>query len=192
LLVNYGVSKHILLQSGIVFSSAKTSIAPKIIYARADNSGHARYELNCSPGYAYYTPKTGSLPAVGDSVRIMGSSASVSYLGIPVSFQYVMKAGRFLFKPGAGLSLNFLTSNNSSTNFGFSTGNSKENTSIDGLRKAYLDGSLGMGIEYMISRKVSVGVRPLVRWAITSINKNTPVRTYQNFTSLETGMRINL
>jgi len=192
LLVNYGLSKHITLQSGLVFSAAKTTIAPKTIYARADNTGQARYELNCSTGSAYYTPKTGTPPVVGDSILITGSGTNISYIGIPVSVNYVIKAGKFLIKPGAGVSLNFLTSNRSTADFGFSTGNGKENASIDGLKSSYLDGSLGLGIEYMISKRISAGVRPIVRWAFTSINKNTPVRTYQNFTSLETGLRISL
>lgn len=194
LLVDYAVSKHISLQTGLVYTSSKTDIASKTVYARQDNNGHAKYELNCSSGYVYISPKTGSTPAIGDSMKVMGSSAHISYLGVPVSVSYVLKYGKFVFKPGAGLSLNFLTSNNSQTRFGNNPNwpREKETGEIAGLKKAYLDASAGLGIDYMISRRIGVGVRPLFRWALTSINKNTPVQVFQNFTSLEAGVKINL
>jgi len=190
LLVNYGLSRHLIIQSGLVFSSATTDIAPKTIYARQDNTGHARYELNCSSGYAYFAPKTGSQPAVGDSIKIMGSNSTISYIGVPVSINYVFKTGKILIKPGVGLSLNFLTGNHSATDF--IPDNRKENTTISGLKSSYLDGSLALGVEYMFSRRIAVGIKPLLRWALTSINKDTPVKTYQNYTSLEAGLKINL
>jgi hypothetical protein len=192
ILVNYGLSGHLTIQSGLVFSAATTVIAPKTIYAKPDNNGHARYELNCSSGYAYFAPKTGSQPAVGDSINIMGSSTSISYIGVPVSINYTIKAGKFLIKPGVGFSLNFLTGNHSATNFNLNASNEKESANISGLKNNYLDGSLGLGIEYRLNRRISAGIRPLMRWALSSINKNTPVKTYQNYTSLETGLKINL
>ena len=190
LLLNYGLSRHWVIQSGMVFSSTTTNIAPKTIYARQDNYGQPRYELNCSSGYAFFTAKAGSQPAVGDSIKIIGSSFTISYIGVPVAVNYVLKTGKFLIKPGVGFSLNFLTGNHSATDF--IPDNRKESTAISGLKSSYLDVSLGLGIEYMFSRRIAVGIRPLARWALTSINKDTPVKAYQNFTSLEAGLRINL
>ncbi len=63
-LVNYGLTKSVIVQSGLVFSYAKTNILPKTIYARPDNNGHARYEFNCASGYSYINPKTGASPVV--------------------------------------------------------------------------------------------------------------------------------
>ena len=192
ILVNYGLTKSIILQSGIVFSSAKTIISPKTIYARPGNNGHAEYEFNCSSGYSYITPKTGPAPAVGDSIRAMGSSSVISYIGVPLSLNYVWQRGRFLLKPGIGLSVNFLTSGKSSTRFNSLPGNEKTTSSIAGLKTAYMDGSVALGAEWMVNRKISVGIRPMLRMALTTINKNTPVKTYQNYLSWETGIRINL
>jgi len=191
-LVNYGLTKSIILQSGMVFSSAKTIISPKTIYARPGNNGHAEYEFNCSSGYSYITPKTGPAPAVGDSIRAMGSSSVISYIGVPLSLNYVWQRGRFLLKPGIGLSVNFLTSGKSSTRFNSLPGNEKTTSSIAGLKTAYMDGSVALGAEWMVNRKISVGIRPMLRMALTTINKNTPVKTYQNYLSWETGIRINL
>jgi len=191
-LVNYGLTKSIILQSGMVFSSAKTIISPKTIYARPGNNGHAEYEFNCSSGYSYITPKTGPAPAVGDSIRAMGSSSVISYIGVPLSLNYVWQRGRFLLKPGIGLSVNFLTSGKSSTRFNSLPGNEKTTSSIAGLKTAYMDASVALGAEWMVNRKISVGIRPMLRMALTTINKNTPVKTYQNYLSWETGIRINL
>ena len=192
ILINYGLTKSIILQSGVVFSSAKTIISPKTIYARPVNNGHAQYEFNCSSGYSYITPKTGPSPAVGDSIKVMGSSSSISYIGVPLSLNYVWQRGRFLLKPGIGLSVNFLTSGKSETRLGSWAGNEKETSVIAGLKTAYVDGSIGLGAEWMINRKISVGIRPLLRMALSSINKDTPVKMYQNYLSWETGIKINL
>ncbi len=193
ILVNYNFSRSFILQSGIVYTSATTNILPKIIYARPDNFGRTRYEFNCSSGYSYIDPKTGTNPAVGDSIQVAGSSSTLSYIGIPLSLNYVMQKGKFLFKPAVGFSVNFLTSGKSFTSFNnASPGNPKETASISGLKTAYVDGSIGFGTEYMLSRKISIGIRPNLRMALSSINKNTPIKTYQNFLSLEAGLKINL
>lgn len=192
ILVNYSLNKKWIIQSGIVFSSAKTNIAAKTIYARPDNNGHLQYEFNCSSGYSFITPRNGNPPASGDSIRIMPSSSTISYIAVPFSLNYVFQKGKFLLKPGIGISLNFLTSGNSATNFGAIAGNQKEKARISGLKSAYPDGELGFGAEYMLSRRISIGIRPSMRLALSSINKDTPVRTYQNYTSFETGLKINL
>ncbi|MEO5683950.1 MAG: hypothetical protein ABIQ88_15015 [Chitinophagaceae bacterium] len=192
LLVNYGIGKKLILQSGLVFSSAKTNIAPKTIFARPDNSGRTKYEFNCSSGSSFLSPKTGTVPAVGDSIHVMGSSSTLTYIGVPLSLNYVWKKGKFLIKPGIGLSVNFLTSGKSATSFGASVGHQKETASINGLKTAYVDGSLGLGAEFMLNQRFSVGLRPLLRMALTAVNRDTPIRTYQNYVSLETGIKINL
>jgi|GEM_PF-1167272 len=191
ILVNYSISRSLLLQSGLVFTSAKTIISPKMIYARPDNNGHTRYEFNCASGYAYINPKTGTQPAVGDSILVTGSSSTLTYIGVPLSINYVWQRGRFLLKPGIGISVNFLTSGKSVTALA-NAGDQKEISAIAGLKSAYADASIGFGTELMLNRKISIGFRPLLRMALTSINKDTPVKTYQNFLSFETGVKINL
>jgi hypothetical protein len=192
ILINYSLNKKWIVQSGLAFSSAKTNIAAKTIYARPDNNGHLQYEFNCSSGYSFITPKNGNPTASGDSIRTMPSSSTINYIAVPVSLNYVWQKGKFLLKPGIGLSLNFLTSGNSATNFGAAAGNQKEKARISGLKNSYLDGALGFGAEFMLSRRISIGIRPSMRLALSAINKDTPVRTYQNYTSLETGLKINL
>ena len=191
-LFNYGLSKAVILQSGIVFSSAKTNISPKTIYVRPDNNGHPRYEFNCASGYSYIDTKTGSAPAIGDSIQVMGSSSTISYIAVPVSLIYVWQKGRFLLKPGIGVAINFLTAGKSATSFNNAGNSQKEIAPISGLKNAYVDASVGFGTEYMLNRKISIGVRPLLRMAVTSINKNTPIKAYQNYLGLETGIKINL
>ncbi|MFT3936470.1 MAG: hypothetical protein QM726_22775 [Chitinophagaceae bacterium] len=191
-LFSYGLNKNLSLQTGVVYSSATTNISPKTIYARPDNFGHTRYEFNCSSGSSFIDSKTGTAPAVGDSVKVMGSSSTVSYLGIPVALSYAIRMGRFSLNPGIGLSVNFLTSGEASTHFGMPWVGQKERTPIDGLKKAYVDASVGLGAEYAINKRISLSVRPLLRWALSSTNKNTPIRNYQNYVSFESGFKISL
>ena len=187
-LLNYGLSQKLTLQSGVTITSSTTSIAPKTVYAKADNNGRTRYELNCSSGYSYIETKNGVQPAVGDSAKTSGSKSKLTYVSIPASLSLQISKGRFSFYPGIGAGLNFLTSGKTETQLAGE--NSVSN--IRGLKSSYLDGRISLGAEYNLTPKISIGLRPTARIALTPINKETPVKSYQNYLNIETGVRIKL
>lgn len=183
--------KNLSIQSGITVTSSTTAIDAKTVYAKRDNNGHTRYELHCSSGYAYLSPKSGAQPAPGDSAKTSGTTSHLTYIGIPAAIKYHLGSGRLSLYPSLGVGLNILTSSSASTNL--SEGATAEKTttsSISGLKPTYLDGQLGLGVDYKFSKKLSVGLRPNARLALTPINKETPVKSYQNFLSVETGVRL--
>jgi hypothetical protein len=193
LLLNYELTKNLSLQSGVSVLSSSTSIAPKTVYAEADNNGHTHYELHCSSGYVYISPKTGVQPAAGDSAITSGTTSKLTYVSIPAAISYRIPAGRFSLLPTIGFGVNILTSGKAKTNL--SNGTSDEGTtttSISGLKPSYVDGHLGFGIEYGLNQKLSIGIRPNARLALTPINRETPVKSYQNFLSVEAGVRVRL
>ncbi len=192
ILVNYGLNNDFFIQSGLVFSNVETNIKAGKLYARGDNNGRTRYVLTSSSGYSYLSSRAGNVLTPGDSITINASSSVISYIGLPVSINYAWQRDRFVLNPEAGLSVNFLTQSRSLINIGTSSNQYTEKTSITGLKKVYLDGLFGIGIQYKITPGLSLQLRPLVRLGLTTINDETPVRTFQNYLNLETGLKIKL
>jgi hypothetical protein len=190
-LVSYDLTKHLLLQSGVSLTSSATSIAPTTVFAKRDNGGRMRYELQCSSGYVYISPKGSVQPMPGDSsAKTSGTVSKLTYVSVPASLHYRVRLGRFSLSPSIGAGLNFLTSGKTKTSLSNTTGSESTSTPILGLKSTYVDAHLGMGLDYDLGKKLSVGIRPNARLALTPINNETPVKSYQNFLSVETGVRI--
>lgn len=190
LLISYGLTQALSLQSGVTVTASSTSIAPKTVYAKADNNGHTRYELHCSSGYVYISPKGGVPPVVGDSARTSGTTSKLFYVGIPAALQYEIRMGRLSLSPMVGAGLNVLVSGKTTTRLSNTAGNESTTAAISGLKSSYVDGQVGMGIAYGLTKQFSISLRPNARLALTPINRETPVKSYQNFLSVETGVRI--
>ncbi|MDQ2753424.1 MAG: outer membrane beta-barrel protein, partial [Bacteroidota bacterium] len=187
-LLNYRLNKNWSLQSGVSVTAFSTSIAPKTIYAITDNNGQIRYELNCSLGSAYLSPKNNSPLAVGDSSGTSAGTSQLVYINIPALVSYHINKGRFSLLPTAGAALNVLASGKIKTGLD----DNKVTTSINGLKRTYLNGSVGFGVEYKLTPKLSLGIRPNAKFTLTPINKDMPVKSYQNYLSVEAGVRIKL
>ncbi|GAA4751151.1 outer membrane beta-barrel protein [Flavisolibacter ginsenosidimutans] len=193
LLLGYDLTKNLRLQSGISVTSSATTIAPMTVYAKPDASGRTRYELHCSSGDVYISPKGSVQPTLGDSsAKTSGTVSKLTYVSVPVALSYRLAMGKFSLSPGIGAGLNFLTSGKTKTGLSNTNGSESTSASITGLKSNYVDAHLGLGIEYSLGKKLSVGIKPTARLALTPINKETPVKSYQNFLSVETGVRIKL
>lgn len=192
ILVDYGLRKNFFLQTGLVFSSVETKTTAGKIFARPDNNGRTKYEFVSALGYSYLESQSAALPNAGDSISVSGSRSIIDYVSLPLSINYAWQYGKFLLKPGIGLSVNFLTHNRSSIGFSNSAGQHTEITAIAGLNNIYLDGLFGLGVEYKLTQKLSLEIRPLARFGLTAINNETPVRTFQNYLNLGAGLKIKL
>ena len=84
--------------------------------------------------------------------------------------------------------MNILISSNATTNLSNSTIKEITSNSITGLKNNYLDGSIALGVEYGVTKKISVWMQPTARLALTPINQQTPVRSYPNYLGLEVGL----
>ncbi len=192
LLLTYQFNQRLSLQTGIGVSSFSTSINPKTIYAEHDNDGRIRYELPFSYGNAYLSPKDNPQLSVGDSAKTSVTNSRLTYINIPLALSYTIGKGRTTFHPTVGAGFNILTSSNAATNVSAVTGKESLSAAIDGLRSSYLNGQIGFGMEYSISRKFSIGLQPNISFALTPINRQTPVKSYQNFVSLQAAIRLKL
>ena len=192
LLVDYNIAKKWKLQSGITYSSRVTDIQPKTIYARPDNNGNIYYRFNCSAGYSFVTLDAAPRPVSGDSIKTLPSTNTLHYIGVPLVIKYVFTNGRFSLVPGLGMTANFLTQGKLQTSIATSTGN-KTSTSnnIQGLKSTYFNGTISLGAQYKLNNAFELTFVPTMRFALSSINRNAPVKTNESSLGLAGGAIVN-
>ena len=89
--------------------------------------------------------------------------------------------GRFSLTPGVGISANFLTKGKIETTIATTTGNeSVTSNDIQGLKSMYFNGSASVGAQYKLNKTFELTFIPTVRFALSSINKDAPVKTNLN------------
>ena len=191
LAVEYAWNRKFSLQSGISYTASSKSIPGAIVYAEPDNNGHVQYRLHCASGNVNLSTK-GVQPSVGDSTRTLGTTTNLSYISIPAFLSYRMNAGRFFLQPRAGFGLNILLSGNAETTLANAGGAESNKTNISGLSQTYVDAQIGMGFGYDLNQKFAIAIMPNFRLGITPMNSATPVKSYQNFLSVELGVKIKL
>ena len=117
----------------------------------------------------------------------------MQYFGIPLSAKYNLTAGKLTFSPGIGISANILNKGTIETSIATSGGHERARSNeIQGLKQAYFSGSLSAGVSYNLSKNIAVSFTPIARFALSSITKNAPVKTYLNSVGLVTGLTFKL
>lgn len=190
LLIEYYTGKKFSVQSGLTYSSMTTAIAPKMIYARPDREGNLNYRFNCSSGYSTVFLPSGIRPfAAGDSISALSSKNILNYITVPLAIKYKAGKGKFSLNPGLGIAVHFLKKGTIET----VVGNEKASINhIEGLSSIYLNGSISAGINYDINKNIAISLTPAARFALTSINKDAPVKTYLNSYGLAAGLTLKL
>jgi len=192
-LVDYKINKHWGLQSGITLSNTNITVEPKTIYAQQDNTGNIKYRINTSSGYGYVLPSFSSNPVVGDSLYAFTSTHSLQYIGIPVAVTYNVTKGKFKFNALAGLSANILTKAKLETTVEKGFNNAAETVdNLQGLRKMYFSGLAGVGVDYKLTKKTAMTFAPTMRFALNSINKDAPVKSYPMSLGFVVGLKLDL
>jgi Outer membrane protein beta-barrel domain len=190
-LVDIPLGKNWGIQSGVTYLNKNISIEPKKIYARLDKDGKAKYLFDCSSGYTYISSKTGSTPAVGDSINVTNSSNSLGYLGIPVGVNYTIAAGKFNIIPTVGVVTNFLVKQQIQTEL--IQGATKEKQTINtiqGIKPVYFNAVAGIAFEYNLNKKIALNIMPTGNFALSSINKDAAVKSYPNSFGVSGGVKI--
>jgi len=192
-LIDYRLSDHWSLQSGMSYSNTAISIDPKTIYAEKDNTGSVKYRYNASSGYGYVLPSFSSSPSVGDSLYAFSANHTLQYLNIPAAIRYNIKKGKFKLFASAGISTNFLLRGIIETPVENSSNNETEVIHhLHGLKKIYFSGLFNIGAEYRLNKRFSLMLSPTRRVALNSINKNVSVKSYPNSFGIATGIRMDL
>ncbi len=181
LLINLALNNKWSIETGITATSITTHFKPRTIYARPDDNGRINFRFSCAAGTTNLIVKQGNPPASGDSLHASSSNNRLQYIGIPLSIRYLFTAGNFSLQPGLGVSLFILTENKIETDLTTNTGIQKITAgNINGLKQTYLNGMFSLKASYNINKFLSVDFTPAARFGLSSINKQTPVKTNIN------------
>ena len=192
-LADYKINKHWGLQTGFTFSNTNITVQPKTIYAQPDNTGSVKYRINTSSGYGYVLPSYISNPSIGDSLYAFTSSHSLHYIGIPMAVTYNVTKGKFKLNALAGIATNILTRAKLETSVENGIDNSIETVdNMQGLKKVYLSGLAGIGVDYKLSNKTALTFAPVMRFAVNSINKDATVKSYPMSFGFVVGLKAGL
>ena len=192
-LADYKINNHWGLQSGLTLSNININTEPEIIYAQPDNTGNIKYRINTSSGYGFILPSYSANPAIGDSLYAFTSTHLLRYIGIPIAATYNIAKSKFTFSAKAGASINFLTQGKIETTVEKGFDNSTETiNSIQGLKKLYFSGLAAIGVDYKLTKRMSLAFTPTIRFALNSINKNTIVKSYPLSFGSSIGLKIGL
>ncbi len=115
----------------------------------------------------------------------------MQYLSVPAGLRYHVNAGKFSFNPAVALAANFITKKKIETVLFAAGGNENTTTGdIQGLKPAYFDASVRADFAYNLSRTIGISLLPSARFALSSITKDGPVRTYVNTFGLGLGLNV--
>jgi hypothetical protein len=193
LLFEYGLSNKIAIQSGILSSNSFTSISPTVVRAYQDVSGSYKFKLATTYGLAEIK-KTGiPLPQNGDSILLNSAMLQLKYISIPLLLKVNLKPGKLNINSTAGVAINRITSDKAEVNYRTSNILEKETIEkIEGLKNTFFTIIAGAEATYPISKKISVGINPVIRYAITPVNKGTPIKTYPVSICIGAELRVKL
>lgn len=192
-LVEYSLNNHWGIQSGISLSTTHIALAPETIYAQLDDFGDIGYEIITSSGSAYVLPSFIHNPRVGDSIYSVSTAHTLKYLMIPLALKYNLAKGKFNINARAGVVANLLTKATIETEI--ETGSHHETETaqeFQGLKSFYISGITGVGIDYNLKKNLAVCFFPTYRFALNSINKDVPVKSFPNSLSFGLGLKIKL
>ena len=173
------VKEHWGLQTGLVYSNTAIGISPQKIFALQDPAGDIAYKYITSSGYAYIKPGFGSPASFGDSLTTTEAKHSLQSVSIPVIIKYTIGKNKFLLIPGAGLEANFITRAKLVTEI--EDGSNRETVFINklnGAKSFYWSLTADAELRYFVNKKLAFSLRPMFRFAISTITDNNVVETY--------------
>ncbi len=185
------LSTHFSLQTGLTLSNTNLTLEPKHLYAQTDNTGIVKYRINTSSGYGYVLPSFSQNPAPGDSILMYTSVHSLQYLGLPVVAAYSLRSNRFTVSLKGGVSLNLLT--RAKLEMSLANSGMIENETINnlvGIKRIYLSGLAGAGVDYQIHPQMSLSFQPTFRFALNSIDQHATVKSYPMTFGLLAGLKM--
>ncbi|MDE3185144.1 MAG: hypothetical protein KGM16_17170 [Bacteroidota bacterium] len=193
ILVGYNLNKRWGIQTGITLSNINITINPETLYAQPDNTGNIKYRINTSSGYGFVLPSFSSNPVMGDSLYAFTSLHSLQYIGVPIAATYNFTLGKFNLNVVEGISANLLSKSKLETTVENGFQNSSESINkIQGLKNIYFSGLTGLNVDLRLEKRTTISITPTIRYALNSINKNTPVKSYPMSFGSVVGVKIGL
>ena len=173
---------HWSIETGCIYYQEHINILPSTI-APYELNGEIHSSLVTSSGVVDI-PLNGA-HHISDSVDIKsGSNQVLSFVNIPIQVKYRFGGKKLSFYVMSGISANVLTQEKTNLKMDHDhdqdDGGDRTVIGIKGTKNVFYGYSLGMGASYKCFRGFYLNLEPLFRGAMTSLNKDTPIKTYPN------------
>lgn len=192
--LNYKFSKRWSLNTGMYVS--RTGQENNQVYAVADPGGSGMYKLSTSSGAVYINPKKFESVMIQQEVSakdtipggylVNGSFVqNLDYFEVPFVMQYKVMDRRFSVNLLGGLSPGVLVNNRS---YFENDGQKLQTGIVENINPTILNSLLGIGLDYSISKKVSVNMEPTFKYSLSPIssegNTNNHPYSFSWFTGI--------
>jgi hypothetical protein len=186
----YDLSERWKIHIGLSYYSISQHIQPLTLFTQKGGDGANHFVLNTSAGSAEL-PNEGAEPLIKDSLMLTNPSSQVlHYLNIPLNFEFRIYGFRSLSCYAfAGAYFSYLldsrlvmevTKNAATEVYTFS--------SLQGTNKFMLGLNAGLGLQYDLSKKLSLLAEPGAKFAVSPLNSNTAVKCYPYSFALTFGL----
>ncbi len=204
----YRINDRLSIQSGLYYTSVGQEIENIYSYAgfrQFDNAkSHHNFEVLTSGGMIYtenrdvflldnggervitkftndfFDPAKASLLYLNNTLH-----QTFSYIEMPLVLRYKLIDRDLDFNLIGGLSYNMLINNSVYT---YVNGSKYQVGETDGLNPLMVSSSLGMGVEYNLSRKVSLNLEPTFRYYLNPFSQTQAVKTHPYSFGLFSGL----
>jgi hypothetical protein len=191
LLSEYGLSDKLSIQSGLLLSNSFTSISSTVVRALQDNSGSYKFKLATTYGLAEI--KEAGVPQSGDSILLKSALLHLQYISVPLLVKVNLKPGKLQINGTAGVGLNKIIGDKAEIEYATATISEYETVEkIEGIKNIFFTAIAGAEATYSLKKNFSVGIDPVIRYAITPVNKGTPVKTYPISVGIGATVRVKL
>lgn len=192
--VNYHVSKRWSIQSGLYFSRIG-QVNNDALNFKQDNDEYLLYSINTSTGdisvafekvpndIRKINPPKDTLSGVDiGNVKIV---QNFDLFEVPVLVKYSILDKRFGIDVSGGLSPAYIIDNNTY----LEVDNNKHNIgSSDNLNNMIVNTTFALGLNYGITKKLSINFEPTIKYSLSPINKNSQFDYHPYYFSWYTGI----
>ncbi len=175
--MDYQLGERLTIASGLFVS--RIGQQNESVLAYNDPDGHGMYKLASSTGTVSVNPvqfaqvlteqaaSTKDVP--GDYVANGNFVQNLDYLEVPLVLKYRLLDKRFGINLLGGVSPGILVNNHSYFEF---EGQKLQTGTTENIQPMIYNSVLGIGMEYAISRKVSVNLAPSFKYSLTPVNSS--------------------
>ena len=191
-MASFRLSKTFSIQSGFVTNGKETTIRPRAIRAERRPDGQMRFRLESSAGTVFIDPKSGTSPNAGDSINTLNVSTKTTYVQIPVQLNYHIGTGKVQGFLTAGTGIQLLGDHQVSVKFKHDDDDDdhgKRDRDIR-LKNSYLNGIIGGGIRWNITRHAGLQLSPQYQFALSPSNKGMLVSTLPRTFTVQAGLTL--
>ena len=196
--LNYNINNRLSLSSGLYLSRVGQENNDVVAYDAP--GGENLYKLATSGGTVVINPTSfatvmiqqidSSKDSIPGDYTINGTFVqNLDYLEVPLMMKYKVFDKKFSVNLMGGLSPGILVNNRS---YFSQDGNKVETGTIENIKPMIYNSVVGLGLQYLVSKKLSIGVEPVFKYSLTPVNSGSSLDYHPYSFSFFTGITYKL